>query len=230
MVEMDHGKVSARWDKLYREGRYSDDPPIPFVKKILSTIQASPQRSNAGLYIGCGNGRNYCPLVNSGLHLYGVDISDVALRQLAEKEPTVANLLIQADFRMLHSSQKYGYIIAIQVFQHGFASDVAKYFYNVRYMLSPGGLFFLRVNSASTQIYRPHTIAEQNEFGGKTVIYDAGSKQGLPIHFYVGEEVLNLTRDGFEVVDQLREDFTQRTPPEKGFWAQWEGIWRRTDN
>ena len=225
---MDQGEVSARWDKLYCSGRYAEDPPIPFVKKVLYALQTSSLRNGAGLYVGCGNGRNYLPLVNSGLHLYGVDISDVALRQLAEKEPAVADLLIHVDFRKLDPPQKYAYVIAIQVFQHGFDSDVAKYFANVRSVLLNGGLFFLRVNSASTQIHRPHTIAERNEFGGKTVIYEAGPKQGLPVHFYAGEEILALTRNGFEVVDNLREVFTRRTPPEKGFWAQWEGIWKRT--
>ncbi len=224
---MDERKVSARWDKLYRAGRYAEDPPIPFVKKILSTLQTSSLRNGTGLYVGCGNGRNYLPLVNSGLHLYGVDISQVALRQLAEKHPSVADLLIHADFRNLHAPEKYGYVIAIQVFQHGFSADVASYFANVKSMLAPGGLFFLRVNSASTHVHRPHTIAEQDQLGGKTVIYEASSKKGLPVHFYGKDEILQLTRDGFELVEELREDVTQRTPSEKGFWSQWEGIWRR---
>ena len=227
---MDERQVSARWGKLYRAGRYSDDSPIPFVKKILSTLQTRSLTSANGIYIGCGNGRNYLPLVNSGLHLYGVDISEVALRQLTEKEPSVADLLIHADFRQLNPPEQYGYVIAIQVFQHGFSADVAEYFANVKSMLMPGGLFFLRVNSESTQVYRPHTIAEQNRFGGKTVIYESGSKQGLPVHFYAEEEILELTRNGFELIDQPREVFTQRTSPEKGSWAQWEGIWRRRIN
>ena len=227
---MDETQVSARWDKLYRSGRYAEDPPIPFVKKILSILQTTSLQNSTGLYVGCGNGRNYLPLVYSGLHLYGVDISEVALRQLAEKQPAVADLLIHSDFRRLHSPQKYGYVIAIQVFQHGFSADVARYFANVRSMLSPGGLFFLRVNSSSTQIHRPHTIDEQDQFGGKTVIYEAGSKKCVPVHFYSRDEILKLTRYGFEAVDELREHFTRRTPPERGFWAQWEGIWKRTLN
>lgn len=224
---MDHIHVSARWDELYSDRRYAEDPPIPFVKKILSTLQANSILGSTGLYVGCGNGRNYLPLVHSGLNLYGVDISHVALRQLAEKEPAISDLLIHADFRGFHSRGQFDYIIAIQVFQHGFNADVARYFANVRSILSPGGLFFLRVNSISTQIVRPHTVVEQIRFGGKTVIYDAGPKQGLTVHFYSKQELIHLTCEGFEIVDELREDFTQRIPPEKGIWSQWEGIWRR---
>ena len=224
---MDHTKASTRWDELYRGVRCAQDPPIPFVKKILSTLETHSLLENTGLYIGCGNGRNYLPLVNSGLNLFGLDFSDVALRQLAAREPDVSDLLIHADFRGFHSCHLFNYIIAIQVFQHGFHADVASYFTKVRAILPTGGLFFLRVNSATTQIYRQHTISEQNRFGGKTIIYQAGPKQGLPIHFYSKQELTNLTGEGFEIVDELREVYTYRAPPEKGFWSQWEGIWRR---
>ncbi len=230
MNEMDPSLVSAHWDELYRSGRYVEDPPVPFVKRILSVLEACSLRETSGLYVGCGNGRNYLTLANSGLRLYGVDISGESLRQLAKKEPAVADFLICADFRKHHCLEKFSYVIAIQVFQHGFDADVARYFANVRSMLSPGGLFFLRVNAASTQIYQPHTTDECNELGGKTVTYEAGLKLGLPVHFYSKDELLDLTRNGFEVVDELREEVTLRDSPESGSWAQWEGIWRRRHN
>ena len=144
--------------------------------------------------------------------------------------PAIAERLICADFREYRPQRLFGYIIAIQVFQHGFGVDVAKYFEKVRAMLAPGGLFFLRVNSASTQIFQPHTIVEQNTSGGLTVLYEACPKRGLPVHFYARDELLDLIDNGFDVVDELREDFTLRTPPESGYWVQWEGIWRRSDS
>ena len=227
MKGMDQNLASARWDDLNRNGRYADEPPVPFVNRILSALNTSSARLSAGLYIGCGNGRNYLPLVSSGLRLYGLDISGESLRQLSSREPTIAERLICADFREHRPRQLFGYIVAIQVFQHGFGVDVVKYFEKIRAMLAPGGLFFLRVNSASTQIYQPHTIVEQNTSDGLTVLYEAGPKRGLPVHFYARDELLDLTRDGFDVVDELREDVTVRTPPESGYWVQWEGIWRR---
>ena len=107
---------------------------------------------------------------------------------------------------------------------------MVRYFTNVASTLSPGGLFFLRVNAASTQINRPHSIAEENAFGGITILYEAGPKKGLPVHFYGREELIDLTDEHFDIVDELREDFTVRTPPEVGYWAQWEGIWRRRES
>lgn len=224
---MDQSLASARWDTEYHNGRYAEEPPVPFVNRILKALEASSLQSSTGLYIGCGNGRNYLPLVDSGLQLYGLDLSAESLRQLAAREPAISERLIRADFRKYHSQHRFGYMIAIQVFQHGFGADVARYFANVISMLSPGGLFFLRVNAASTQIHKPHTIIERNAFGGMTILYEAGHKQGLPVHFYTRDELVSITRDHFGVVEELREDVTLRIPPEAGYWVQWEGIWRR---
>lgn len=226
---MSQSLVSARWDAEYRKGRYADEPPLPFVDKILARIRASSLAERRGLYIGCGNGRNYLPLVRSGLHLYGLDLSAEALRQLAAREPALSKRLICADFRTFVSRCRFSYVIAMQVFQHGVAADVAGYFAGVGSLLSPGGLFFLRVNAASTQVRRPHTVIERNDLSGFTICYKSGPKQGLPIHFFSRDELHALTRDDFALVAEPREDVTVRTAPETGHWVQWETIWKRSN-
>ena len=181
---MDRELAAARWDAEYRGGRYAKEPPVPFVDRILAVLEDSPLRSSTGLYVGCGNGRNYLPLADAGLRLYGLDLSTESLRQLVARNPVESGRLIRADFRTWQSQRRFGYVIAIQVFQHGSAADVARYFAKVASMLAPGGLLFLRVNSASTEIDHPHTVIEQNELGGMTVRFEAGPKRGLPVHFY----------------------------------------------
>lgn len=224
---MDQALVSSRWDAEYRNGRYSEEPPVLFVDRIIATLRDRQVEKGAGLYIGCGNGRNYLPLVDSGLQLYGLDTSGESLRQLAARRPALSSRLVCSDFRDFDSPRLFDYLIAIQVFQHGTCADVTKYFAQIKSMLSPGGLFFLRVNSVSTEVRRPHTVIEENDLGGVTVLYEAGPKEGLPIHFYTRDELLELTRVDFDIVEEPREDVTMRTSPEAGQWVQWEGIWRR---
>lgn len=228
---MNRPLVSARWDAEYRRGRFAEEPPLPFADEILATLRAAGSPAeNRGLYIGCGNGRNYLPLVRSGLRLHGLDLSAEALRQLAIRQRTRSPRLICADFRTFASRRRFGYLIALQVFQHGVAADVARYFSGVRSLLASDGLFFLRVNATSTRIRWPHTVIERNDLGGFTILYDAGPKQGLPVHFYSRAELLDLTRDDFTVVAGPREDVTVRTPPGTGHWVQWEATWKRLDN
>ena len=228
MDAIDPALAAARWDAEYREGRYLQEPPISFVEQILTMLlDHHAMLPGIGLYIGCGNGRNYLPLVDAGARLYGLDLSFEALRQLRDRRPTTSLPLICADFRRFHGARRFDYLIALQVFQHGTATDVATYFANARDLLRRGGLFFLRVNSVSTQIRHAHTVLERTDFGGVTVEYQAGPKQGLPVHFYAREELLALTQETFDVVSEPFEEIIMRTAPQTGFWAQWQAVWRR---
>jgi SAM-dependent methyltransferase len=221
--------VSTRWDAEYRQGRYVAEPPLPFVAEILAAVRAHPAaRAGVGLYVGCGNGRNYLPLVDAGLNLRGLDVSREALAQLTDHRPDLASRLACVDFRDLDAAPAFDYLIALQVFQHGRDADAATYFVQTSAVLRTGGLFFLRVNSASTEVYFAHTVVERNRFGGFTIRYDEGPKAGLPVHFYTAGELHELTRHRFRLLAEPREVVTEREAPKTGTWAQWEAVWQNT--
>ncbi|HXL45710.1 MAG TPA: class I SAM-dependent methyltransferase, partial [Candidatus Binatia bacterium] len=91
--------VAARWDSEYRAGRYVAERPLPFVDRIITTVRAHPEAiTGVGLYVGCGNGRNYLPLVDAGLALHGLDVSREALEQLVARRATLKPQLTCADF------------------------------------------------------------------------------------------------------------------------------------
>ena len=221
-------ETAASWDAEYRAGRYADDPPVGFVETILSTLARHPaRRAGAGLYVGCGNGRNFLPLIDAGLDLIGLDVSGEALAQLAARRPAVAARLVHADFNEFRSATPLDYVIAIQVFQHGSEAEVATYFERAAALLAPGGLLFVRVNSANTEIYRRHSVTERNRSGGFTIRYEEGSKSDLLVHFATRDELLERAAPHFTPIVEPIEERIVRTPPEKGFWAQWEVVWIR---
>jgi SAM-dependent methyltransferase len=227
----DETLVSQRWDQAYRSGRYVGDAPLPFVDVILvSLYQYAHLRRRVGLYIGCGNGRHYIPLVDAGLKVVGLDVSRQSLQQLAARRPACAKRLLCIDFRDYAPKYRMSYMIAIQVFQHGTASDVAAYFAKVGRLLQPGGLFFLRVNAASTQIDHPHTVIDRSALGGYTIRYDTGPKQGLPLHFYSRRELMHYTKGIFEPVLTPREDATLQPPDRGSTWVQWEAVWQKKES
>src|SRR5215470_16625065 len=83
---MDSVLTASRWDEEYRRQRYANEPPLPFVDEILGVLKADPTIwSGSGLYVGCGNGRNYSPLLDAGLDLVGLDVSREALRLVVER-------------------------------------------------------------------------------------------------------------------------------------------------
>ena len=165
--------------------------------------------SSAGLYVGCGNGRNYPAAGGRGTTALWARSVRRVTASVGGPEPRRIRAADSArNFGRGQSRRRFGYVIAIQVFQHGVCADVAGYFEKVASVLDPGGLFFLRVNSASTEIYHPHTVIERNDLGGVTVHYDAGPKQDLPVHFFSRDELLDLTGDCFDVVDAPCEELT----------------------
>jgi SAM-dependent methyltransferase len=81
---VDQSAARAR-DAEYAAGRYAGEPPVAFVHDIVAA--ARDAGADGGLYIGCGNGRNYIPLAEAGLDLTGLDISGTAIAQLAVRLP-----------------------------------------------------------------------------------------------------------------------------------------------
>lgn len=217
---------AAAWDAEYAGGRYVDERPVAFTRDILAAArQVSTTR---GLYIGCGNGRNYLPLVTGGLDLTGLDISAAAIGQLTARAPQRRSRLVHGDLRDLPAGAAYPLVIGIQVFQHGGRATSHAHIRAAQQRAGPGGLFCLRVNATATDVWPRHEVTEDHADGGFTVRYHEGPKQGLLIHFFAEGELSRLFTPGFTPLLPLRMQRTRRDPPQPGQWSQWEAIWRKS--
>ena len=114
--------VATAWDAEYRGGRYRDEPPVAFTWDILAAARAAGH--TAGLYIGCGNGRNYLPLVTGGLDLTGLDISAAAIAELAARAPERRHRLVHGDLGALPSPAAYPLVDGLSC---GDSSDIRSY-------------------------------------------------------------------------------------------------------
>ena len=219
---MDGCMVADVWDREYGTGRYAGEQPLEFVREMAAELEKRPEiRRSRGLYVGCGNGRNYLGLAKSGLDIIGLDVSAVGLGQIAAKEPSLAPKLVHGDF--LGYSGRFGFIVAIQSFQHGDASRAAGYFRKAASMLEAGGLLFVRVNDADTDIVHPHRVTEGAD-GGFTVLYEDGPKRGLHIHFFSLYELeAAVAGSGMHMMRPPRK-VTVRRGVGRGSWSQWEMV------
>jgi SAM-dependent methyltransferase len=220
--------VASAWDREYERGRYAKDSPVAFVEDILDAAKSPGSGSRSGLYIGCGNGRNYIPLVERGLDLLGLDISGEAIAQLAKRLPERTDRLIHGDLSSLPSGETFPIVIGIQVFQHGTRSEAHANLAHARRLVQRAGLFCLRVNAVGTDLWPEHEVTEEADDRGFTIRYLAGPKIGLPIHFFSRREIQHVF-DGWQEELPLRIAVTRREAPAPGQWSQWEGIWRRTE-
>jgi SAM-dependent methyltransferase len=220
------GGAPEAWDIEYAAGRYRDEPPLPFVADILSAVREHDLLRPEALYVGCGNGRNYLPLVAGGLDLVGLDVSAAALARLAERAPERRARLIHGDLSALPAGVAYAVVVGIQVFQHGDRASAHDHIRAAQARLAPGGLFCLRVNAVGTELEYDHDVVKRDGDGGFTVRYLAGPKRGLLIHFFAESELEALFA-GYDLVLPPRLSQTWRVPHERGQWSQLEAIYRK---
>ena len=209
------------WNTEYLAGRYQDEEPVAFVGDIVAAVRRFGLRH--GLYIGCGNGRNYLPLVEFGLDLVGLDISEVAISKLHERAPDRKHRLVHGDLSVVPRHSTFPLVIGIQVFQHGDHPPAHAFVRAAQDLVAPGGLFCLRVNATGTDVSHAHEVIESSGDGGLTVRYLEGPKRDLDIHFFSENELKVLFSDEFEPVLPLSRDVTWREPRSNGQWSQWEG-------
>lgn len=220
------------WQGEYGErGRYEGEPPIPFVDEITDMVKERYPDGAEGMYIGCGNGRNYLPLVDNGLDLVGIDYAGNAIKQILAKRKDLRGKVRVEDFVYMESDDKYDYIVALQVFQHGLAATARENFARAHGFLKPDGLLFLRINSVSTQITTEYTregASEDREFGGFSARYREG-RLGKLVHFFTREELEDIAQEtGFEIIVPLREVDMPRNDEANTHWTQWESVWQAT--
>jgi SAM-dependent methyltransferase len=220
-------EVPARaWDSEYAAGRYVGDPPVGFVADIVAA--ARDAGAVRGLYIGCGNGRNYIPLTAAGLDLTGLDISATAIGQLAARLPGRRDRLVTGDLSALPAGPRFPLVVAIQVLQHGNREQVHRLLTESLDRVAAGGLFAVRVNAVGTDVLYGHEVAERGADGAYSVRYLEGPKTGMTVHFWAARELDSaVSAAGFSPVLPLRPQATWRAAREQGLWLQWEGIYGR---
>jgi Methyltransferase domain len=220
------GEAARAWDVEYAAGRYEGEPPVAFVHDIV--VAAKDASIGSGLYIGCGNGRNYVPLVDAGLDLVGLDISATAIAQLTERLPARRDRLIVGDLAALPGGAAYPLVVGIQVFQHGDRAATHAFVAAALDRVAAGGLLAVRVNAVGTDVDHAHEVIEHGVDGSYSVRYTAGPKAGLVVHFWAARELETLIGGaGLVPVLAVRPQATRRRVPKSGLWLQWEGIWRR---
>lgn len=213
------------WDAEYRSGRYVGDGPVPMVQRAVRTLSERGLSGARGVYLGCGNGRNYVPLREAGLALDGVDVSPVAIAALLARAPRLREgaSLTCGDLMGLEPAAPYAYVVAIQSLMHGTMAEARRRFAKVDSLLAAGGLLFLRINTAASEVTRAHETLEETPLGGRTVRYLGGERDGLVIHFFTEAEIRSLL-PGYSPVGRPTTHAVPRTPPETGQWTQLEAV------
>lgn len=213
------------WDAEFRAGRWADAAPLAFTAGIAAA--ASEAGIGDGLYVGCGNGRNYTALVESGLDLIGLDVSPVAIAQLAERMPDRRDRLVVGDLSALPDGARHRLVVAIQVLHHGDRAQARALLADTAARVAPGGLLAVGIETVGTDVHGAHEVLERADDGSYTVRYVEPGR-GLTVHFRTVKGVhAELTAAGLVPHTLLQPRSAWRNPPENGQTLELEGIYRR---
>jgi SAM-dependent methyltransferase len=216
--------AAAFWDAEFSKGRYAESAPIGFTTEIIEA--AHEATIDSGLYVGCGNGRNYRALVEGGLDLVGLDISAVAIEQLAARMPDRTDKLVVGDLSALPAGTTYPLVVAIQVLHHGSREESEALLRETTDRVAPGGMLAIGIETVGTDVAEDHEVLDRADDGSYTVRYlDHGA---MTCHFRTVRGVhVELASAGLEPHVPLVPRTTWRTPPERGQTLEWEGLYRR---
>lgn len=218
-------EAAGFWDAEYDKGRWATSEPIGFVHEIVDAAKAAGLTE--GLYVGCGNGRNYRPLVEAGLDLIGLDVSPVAITQLAERMPERRDKLVTGDLSVLPAEATYPLVVAIQVLHHGDREQARQLLTDTVARVAPGGMLAIGIETVGTDVFEPHDLLERGDDGSYTVRYH-GPDGGMVTHFRTVRGVhQELAAHGLEPETLLQPRTSWRTPPDRGQTLELEGIYRR---
>jgi len=193
------------WDKVFKQGEFCLLDPNPEVVKIIPILRK--RKARRVLDLGCGAGRHLILLAREGFEVYGVDISEVALK-IAENR--LASLGLKTKLKRCsienieYPSEFFDAVICINVIYHTTRKGVAKALREVYRVLKPGGLALITFISKRSWKYGLGEEVEKDTF-----IQREGSEAGIIHHYVDREELEDLLKDFKILKIELKEDVVE---------------------
>ncbi len=137
------------WEQIHSErswGRYPNEELVRFIGKKKFSIPKEKRREINILEIGCGQGANLWFLAKEGFTVYGIDISESAIKKAEEHligEYNVKANLETADARKLpYENDFFDIVIDVSTIQHIPFQDHIKSYKDIFRILKSGCCFW----------------------------------------------------------------------------------------
>lgn len=223
------------WDKRHAEGwgiKRTDQEREKYLLGFLENYQQEigPRVLDAG----CGPGNCTVLLARAGLDVTGVDFSSNAIERARERLGNRANLEVGNLLKLRFKNEEFDTVVNMHVLSHFSWEKARQAFAELSRVLKPGGLFFLRVHSASDE-RRKDIVRQVNDNQdlpesqrGIGYIRERHGEQPYTIHSYsLGEIEWLAEHNGLEFAeepfDERKKDDTGQSIP-----GQWNVVFHKT--
>lgn len=162
------------WDEQFKEGQgryYPAEELVRFLGRKFGSVTKHGGKGLIALEIGCGVGGNIKALADWGFFIYGLDISQQAIK-LAREHASIAGFANAVHFSQYTApdstklpSKSINLCIDIQTIQHLSLQQHEQMYKEVHRVLHPGCTFF-SVHWAGIQKSREHIFPNHPEIDG----------------------------------------------------------------
>jgi ubiquinone/menaquinone biosynthesis C-methylase UbiE len=152
------------------------------------------------LDLGCGSGRHTVYLAEQGFDVYGLDISEEAIRntkqQLGEKGLS-ADLVVGSIYAPLpYPDDFFDAVICIRVINHAEIGDIRRAISEIKRVLRVKGILFI---TARKEVPRERRVRVKI-IGPRLFVPLEGVQQGV-IHYQFSKRILRKEFEGFKIYD-----------------------------
>jgi len=220
------GRNMDAWEKFYgKEEEFRKEifriphEDLPKFVKLLQKI-----KGKRVLDLGCGIGRPVIALVKEGFQVYGIDVSQSAIKETKErleKEGLRAELKIGNIYKELpYEDNFFDGVISIKVLHHARVFKIKRLIKEIERVMKPGGILMVEVPRQEKGYVR-----EGKEIEPGTIVKSTGSEKGVPHHIFTDEEELKEFFSNFEILDirKTGEDKIQTPSPHYTMFAKLKG-------
>jgi len=206
------------WDKIHEEKwNKVNEEPDPEVVTLIPILMRNGVKDV--LDLGSGAGRNSLYMAKNAFNVSALDISEVALERLKEKDPSIervhgAMTLLPLD------DDSFDFVLCTRVIQHGLMNEIKTAAAEIKRVLRPGGLVFIIVPSTKDPAWSTGREIEKN------TRVDIDRPDGnMPHHFFTKQDFDDVFPD-FEIVALTERDRISTFNEEK-LTCSWDFLGRK---
>ncbi len=175
----------SNWNDVYSQGSIHLNPS----KEVINLVpRLKSECVKSVIDAGCGTGRHACYLAQEGFEVHGIDISEQAIG-LAEsnRNGQIIDYRVGNLVDLPFAPESMDFVLANHSLQYASDEDIQKSISRLNSVLRKGRPFFVRVASTEHTFYQ----ATPEEIYGFSHIGFC-IKNGLPVHFFNKEELMDL--------------------------------------
>lgn len=204
-------KQKSSWNQIYQNPQkytyYDVFAPHNSLEEVMHWFKS--MRVNRVLDLGCGMGRNFFPLLNVGFDVYGIDSSEIAIKNILAQPSKIdlsEKVTVGAFQNLPYSDNFFDAVISIQTLNHGYEADIIQGIKEIERVLRKGGYIFITVPGRISQgKVRYCLVKTAQKVEPHTYIPTVGDEIGIP-HFIFNKKLIKKLFSHFQKLTVSKDE------------------------